>query len=120
MASIPAVSHQRPTGVRHLVVVFAVTLAIITYFDRVCLSFAAPFVREDLGLSKEQMGWAFAAFGIAYAAFEIPGGLLGDINGPRKVLMRIVCWWSTFTILTGSVFNFLSILCTQFFFGMGE
>ena len=77
-------------------------------------------MRQDLGLSKEQMGLAFSAFGIAYAAFEIPGGFLGDRMGPRKVLMRIVCWWSTFTILTGSIFNFGSILCTQFFFGMGE
>jgi hypothetical protein len=29
--------------------------------------------------------------------FEIPGGYLGDWVGPRKVLMRIVLWWSAFT-----------------------
>src|SRR5690242_4374545 len=120
MATSPVPLGQRPTKVRFWVVVFAVTLAIITYIDRVCLSFAAPFVQSDLGLSKVQMGYAFTAFGIAYAAFEIPGGALGDWMGARNVLMRIVCWWSTFTFLTGSVFNFLSILCTQFFFGAGE
>jgi MFS family permease len=38
------------------------------------------------------MGKAFTAFGIAYAAFEIPGGFLGDWMGPRRVLMRIVLW----------------------------
>jgi MFS transporter, ACS family, glucarate transporter len=120
MASSPLPAVQRPTRVRYWVVVFAVTLAIITYIDRVCLSFAAPFVREDLGLSKVQMGYAFTAFGVAYAAFEIPGGLLGDWLGPRKVLMRIVCWWSSFTVLTGSIFNFPSIMITQFCFGAGE
>ena len=120
MATAPVVLDQRPTRVRYWVVVFAVTLAVITYFDRVCMSFAAPFVQRDLGLTKVQMGYAFAAFGWAYALFEIPGGFLGDWMGPRKVLMRIVCWWSAFTILTGSVFNFVSIVTTQFFFGMGE
>jgi len=120
MASAPVVLDQRPTRVRYWVVVFAVTLAVITYFDRVCMSFAAPFVQRDLGLTKVQMGYAFAAFGWAYALFEIPGGFLGDWMGPRKVLMRIVCWWSAFTIVTGSVFNFVSIVATQFFFGVGE
>jgi len=120
MATSPVVLSQKPTRVRYWVVVFAVTLAIITYFDRVCMSFAAPFVQRDLGLTKVQMGYAFAAFGWAYALFEIPGGFLGDWMGPRKVLMRIVCWWSSFTFLTGSVFNFVSIVTTQFFFGVGE
>jgi MFS family permease len=102
------------------VIVFAATLAVITYIDRVALSFAAPFISKDLGLSPVQMGFAFTAFGIAYAAFEIPGGYLGDRIGPRRVLMRIVLWWSCFTAATGSTFNFYSIAFTQFFFGVGE
>src|SRR4029078_9576946 len=53
----------RPTRVRYWVIVFAVTLAVITYIDRVCISLAAPFITADLKLSTEQMGWAFAAFG---------------------------------------------------------
>ncbi len=34
--------------------------------------------------------------------------------------MRIVLWWSFFTAATGSTFNFLSIVTTQFLFGVGE
>ena len=36
-----------------------------------------------------------------YGAFEIPTGALGDRIGPRRVLTRIVAWWSAFTALTG-------------------
>ena len=90
-----------PTQARQWVIVFAVTLAIITYIDRVCISQAAPHIQEDLGLSKEQMAWVFSAFTFAYAAFEIPGGWLGDLIGPRKVLMRVVIMWSLFTAATG-------------------
>ena len=92
---------ERPTRVRYWVIVFAVTLAAVTYIDRVAISFAAPSIRRELGLTAIQMGWVFAAFNWAYAMFEIPGGYLGDWIGPRKVLMRIVLWWSTFTAATG-------------------
>ena len=56
---------DRPTRVRYWVIFFAVTLAIVTYIDRVCISFAAPYMRQDLGLSHEQMGTVFSAFVLA-------------------------------------------------------
>jgi MFS family permease len=102
------------------VIVFAVTLAVVTYIDRVSISFAAPFITKDLGLDSRQMGAVFAAFGWAYALFEIPGGYLGDRLGPRSVLTRIVLWWSFFTAATGWAWNFLSLAVTRFLFGAGE
>src|SRR4029079_6904825 len=59
-------------------------------------------------------------FSWSYAAFEIPGGYLGDVMGPRKVLMRIVLWWSFFTAATGWAWNYASLLVTRFMFGAGE
>src|SRR5262245_54983340 len=111
---------QTPTRARYWVVVFAVTLAILSYIDRVCISQAAPVMMHDLGLDKVQMGHVFSAFGIAYALFEIPGGWMGDWMGPRKVLMRIVLWWSFFTAVTGFVRNFISLYIVRFLFGAGE
>ena len=118
MSTAPAT--LKPTRTRHWVVVFAVTLAVITYIDRVCISQAAPLMRRDLGLTPVQMGMAFSAFGIAYAMFEIPGGWMGDWMGPRKVLMRIVLWWSFFTAATGWAWNLISLVVTRFLFGAGE
>lgn len=105
---------------RHTTVVFAMVLAIITYIDRVCISQAAPLISADLGLTKVQMAWAFSVFGWAYALFEIPGGWLADRLGPRRVLMRIVIWWSFFTAATGWAWNVVSLLVTRTLFGMGE
>ena len=111
---------QKPTRVRYWVILFSVTLAVITYIDRVCISQAAPLISLELGLTKVQMGEAFFAFGVAYALFEIPGGFLGDWMGPRRVLMRIVIWWSFFTAATGWAWNHRSLLVTRFLFGAGE
>ncbi|GIU73495.1 MAG: glucarate transporter [Bryobacteraceae bacterium] len=111
---------QVPTRARHWVVVFAVTLAILAYIDRVAISQAAPLISHDLGFSKQQMGYIFSAFALAYALFEIPGGWMGDWLGPRRVLMRIVLWWSFFTAATGWAWNFVSMWIVRFLFGAGE
>lgn len=118
MNSPPAVT--APTKARNLVLFFVISLAVITYVDRVCISQAAPQMQKDLGLTKAQMGWAFTAFSLAYALFEIPGGWLGDKIGPRKVLLRVVAMWSAFTVATGWAWNLSSLVIFRSLFGIGE
>lgn len=111
---------MQATRTRHWVIVFAVVLSIITYIDRVSISFAGPKMREDLNLSTEQFGYVLAAFAGTYALFEIPGGWLGDRMGARSVLTRIVLWWSFFTAATGWATNYVYLLIVRALFGMGE
>lgn len=108
------------TRARYWVIVFGITLAVIQYLDRVCISQAAPFISEDLKLSEKQMGYIFSAFTFAYALFEIPTGWLGDKIGARRVLLRVVLWWSFFTAATGWAWSNVSMLVTRFLFGAGE
>jgi len=95
-------------------------LLVITYLDRVCISVAGPRMQESLHIGPIAWGWVTGIFTVSYAAFEIPSGALGDRIGPRRVLTRIVLWWSGFTSLTGMVTGFYPLLLTRFFFGMGE
>ena len=111
---------MQPSHARHKLLAFTTILAIITYLDRVAISSAAPEVRSEMGLSAVQMGWVFSAFTWAYAAFEIPSGWMGDVMGPRKVLTRIVIWWSAFTAATGLAWNFASLVVARLLFGVGE
>jgi MFS family permease len=109
-----------PTGTRHWLLVFASSLAVITFIDRVLMSQTKLSIATDLKLSDVEMGTIFSAFGLAYALFEIPGGWLGDKIGPRKVLMRVVMFWSIFTAATGRAWNYASLAIMQFLFGAGE
>jgi ACS family glucarate transporter-like MFS transporter len=97
-----------------------VVLAFLTYMDRVCISVTAPAILRDLRLSNIQMGFVFSAFTAAYALFEIPTGWWADQIGSRRVLTRIVTWWSIFTGLTGVAWNFPSLLALRALFGAGE
>lgn len=84
------------------------------------MNVVAKYVKADLHLNNQQFGYILAAFSLAYALFEVPTGLLGDRLGPRRVLTRVVLWWSGFTALTGTAFNFVYLLIVRFLFGVGE
>lgn len=112
--------HNRGVKYRHRVLGFLFLLSVITYIDRVCISVAGKTIQEDMGIAPEKWGWILGAFAISYAAFEIPSGSMGDRIGPRKVLTRIVIWWSAFTSLTGVVRSFPALLGVRFLFGAGE
>jgi ACS family glucarate transporter-like MFS transporter len=105
---------------QHRVVGLLSLLAIITYLDRVCIAVAGPRMQDSLHISPQAWGWVTSLFFISYAAFEIPTGALGDRIGPRRVLTRIVTWWSVFTSLTGVVSSYPLLLLVRFCFGMGE
>ena len=106
--------------VRYRVVAFTVTLAAVTYLDRVCIGIVAPSIMHDLRLSTIQMSYVFSAFTLAYAIFEIPTAWWADRAGSRRVLTRIVLWWSAFTMATAAAFSYPALLIIRFLFGAGE
>lgn len=105
---------------QHRVLALLSALSVITYLDRVCIGVAGPRMQDALHISPEAWGWVTSVFFISYSAFEIPTGALGDRIGPRKVLTRIVLWWSAFTSLTGAVTSYPLLLLARFCFGIGE
>lgn len=105
---------------RRMVVGFGASLAFLSFLDRAAISQAAPWIARDLHLSPAQMGFVFSAFGLTYAACEIPSGWLCDRFGARQLLTRVVIWWSIFTAATGWAWNFPSMVVTRLLFGGGE
>jgi ACS family glucarate transporter-like MFS transporter len=109
-----------PSRARYRAAGFLLALAAVTYLDRICISILAPEMARDLRLSKIQMSFVFSAFAVAYAGFEIATAWWGERIGPRRVLTRIVVWWSCFTIATSLAWNYVSLLAIRFLFGAGE
>jgi MFS family permease len=111
---------MKPTHARYWVVVFALALAMIMYIQRVAISQAIVPIAADLKLDQGEKGLVLGAFGLSYALFEIPMGLLGDKLGVRWVLSQLVLVWSAFTALTGAAWNLVSLWVIRFLFGAGE
>ncbi len=105
---------------RSRLLVYLVLFFAITYLDRVCISVAGPRMQQELNIDPVGWGWVTGMFTLSYCIFEIPTGMLGDRLGPRRVLTRIVLWWSAFTALTGATSSFAWLLLVRFCFGAGE
>lgn len=157
-------STASPTRFRFWVLAVLCSLGFLTYLDRICimrvqgeikrdLEFHRPSAAEQAQLTAsgttlsaeaeakagadhatQRMSWVFSAFVAGYLLLEVPMGWLGDRMGSRRVLFRIVLWWSLFTAATGSVRSIASLLFSnpgpehwlwlmigiRFLFGMGE
>jgi ACS family glucarate transporter-like MFS transporter len=110
----------QPTRVRWKVLGWLCSFSAITYIGRICIIQVRPDIEQSLSLTPSSMAYAFSAFSLAYALFEIPSGWLGDRLGPRKVITRIVLCWVAFTGLTGAAWNLASLVVFRFLFGVGE
>jgi MFS transporter, ACS family, glucarate transporter len=105
---------------RYQILLVLSVLSMITFLDRIAFATASERITKALGLSAVQWGWILSTFTLAYGFFEIPTGILGDKMGAKKVLLRVVLWWSLFTVLTGFATGFVSLLVIRFMFGVGE
>ena len=116
----PSLTPPPASRIRYRVLGLLALMTFVLYLDRICIAQAETSIRRDLGLTKTQTGYIFAAFTLAYGLFELPAGYLGDRYGSRRVLVRIVIWWSAFTALTGMATSYIQLLIVRFLFGAGE
>lgn len=111
---------EKQTNKRYILITLLFFHTIHTYMDRICISAASDVIKSDLGISNQMMGYIFGIFALGYALFQIPSGWLADYYGPKKALSWVVIAWSSFTALTGTVWNTVSLLVVRFLFGVGE
>jgi sugar phosphate permease len=97
---------SRPTRVRYLVLAVACSLAVLTYVQRQGFVAATPEIKTTLQLDVAQIGDLAAVWLVAYAVFQVPGGLLGDRIGARALLTLLVLGWS----LTAGAVGFTAFL----------
>jgi len=86
--------------VRYTLVVWLGVLSAVAFLDRTNISVAGLQIGREFGISNTRLGWIFSAFLVAYAAFQIPAGILARRLGPRRVLLFAGVWWAAFTALT--------------------
>ncbi|WP_250437325.1 MFS transporter [Caballeronia sp. ATUFL_F2_KS9A] len=121
-SSIP--DNGKRTRVRWFILAIIFIVTVFNYVDRATLSIAAPSMRHDLGFDALTMGIAFSAFGWAYTAMQIPGGLILDRFGARTVLGISLILWSALTFAQGFVHLFASafvaLFALRFLMGIAE
>lgn len=91
------------------------------YFDRMALTFLAPFVQEDLGLNNEQIGWANSGLSLTWALGAFLIGRWSDMIGRRKpFLIGALLLFSACSVLSGLAWSFESLLAARIVMGAAE
>ncbi|MFJ6619663.1 MFS transporter [Kitasatospora sp. NPDC091335] len=116
--SAPSPQSARRTVRITIVLLFAAWL--VDYADRLVINLVLPSLGAEFGLSRGQQGLIVSAFFLAYALAQIPGGMLADRYGARRVTLWALLAWSVFTALTGFAWSFVVLLVLRFAFGAAE
>jgi sugar phosphate permease len=69
----------------------------VAYLQQKSLTVAAERMMPDLGLTQMQIGWLEWAFVLGYAAFQLPGGVIGQRLGARRMftVISLVAFFAT-------------------------
>lgn len=86
--------------VRWRIYAFLFTFGFIAYFQHLGLTVAAERIMPELGLSQVEVGWLEWAFVLGYAAFQFPGGVIGQRLGARFMFTLIGAIAFLATVLT--------------------
>jgi MFS family permease len=85
ISAVYALTHR----VRWRIFAFLFGFAFIAYFQQKGLTVAAERMMPELGISQVQVGWLEWAFVLGYAAFQFPGGVIGQRLGARVTFTLI-------------------------------
>lgn len=114
--------HAAATSSRRQVLIFSFVflMYVLNSADRAALSIALPALSVEFSLSPVELGWISSAFLWSYFLLNIPGGVLVDLKGPRKVGSIAVALWSLAMVLGSAAQTVGQFIATRVLLGVGE
>jgi len=99
---------------------FLLVLYIVSYLDRINLSFAALQMNEQLKFSDQAFSFGAGIFFLGYCAFGIPSNVVIKRLGPRRWISSIMIAWGIVTVAMCLVRDANSFYFLRFALGAAE
>ena len=99
---------------------FLFLLYVTNFVDRTNLAYAGLEMHDDLGFSERVFGTGAGIFFIGYLALQIPGALVAERWGARRLIGSIMIIWGGLTVLTGFVQTPIHLYAARFLLGAAE
>lgn len=106
--------------IRMRIIPFVFVLYIISFLDRINISFAALTMNAELAITSKQFGWVAGIFFFGYFLFEIPSNLMLHKIGARIWIACILITWGFLATLTGLVHSVHQLYAVRFLLGLAE
>lgn len=96
------------------------SLYILSYLDRINVSFAGLQMYSDLQMTDQDFGFGLAIFFIGYFLFGAPGNIAMEKLGARKWISAIMVVWGFVTMALALANSTQSFFALRFFLGAAE
>ncbi len=111
---------EMPAGAWRGVTIFLCFLvAVLEGFDLQVIGVAAPQLTRELGLTPQEIGWAFGASLIGLAIGALAGGRLADKVGRKPVLVGSVVAFGAATLASSWAWDYHSLFVLRVLTGLG-
>src|SRR5215207_9525613 len=101
-AALP-VGERALTRIRWRLLPFLGLLYVVSYLDRVNVSFAKLTMNAALGIDDAMYAFGAGIFFIGYFLFEVPSNLILERVGARRWIARIMITWGLVSAATAFV-----------------
>jgi ACS family tartrate transporter-like MFS transporter len=102
------------------IIPFMILLYLVSFLDRVNISFAAPTMNADLGISPYAFGWGAGIFFFGYFLFEVPSNVMLVKVGARLWICRIMLTWGVISAAMAFVHGIWGYSILRFLLGAAE
>ena len=109
---------RRQTALRLLPFLFMLYIA--NYLDRTSLAYAVIGMVRELRFSDSVFGMGVGVFFVSYIALQVPGALLVERFGARRVISTTMVAWGATTALTALVRTPAELYTARFLLGAAE
>lgn len=99
---------------------YLIVLYIIAYLDRVNVSYAALEMTADLGFTASTYGFGAGIFFVGYFLLEVPGAVIAQRIGVRRLICRIMLTWGLLAMAMGFINNAQQFYWLRFLIGAAE
>jgi len=117
---MPPLGERTLRRIRWRLLPFLGLLYIVSYLDRVNVSFAKLTMDRDIGIDDAMYAFGAGIFFIGYFVFEIPSNLMLEKFGARRWIARILVTWGLIAAGTAFVTGGTSFVVMRFLLGVGE
>nr|WP_106783029.1 MFS transporter [Lysinibacillus timonensis] len=99
---------EKRTNIRFVILFIIFFITVLSFADRTAISIAGDAISNDFAINHITLGYIFSAFGWTYAIGQIPGGLLVDKFGPKKVYTVLTFVWA-FLLIVHSIIDLVPV-----------
>ena len=120
MASELPLGERTLRRVRWRLLPFLGLLYIVSYLDRVNVSFAKLTMNAAIGIDDATYAFGAGIFFIGYFLFEVPSNLILERVGARRWIARIMITWGLVSAATAFIAGATSFVAMRFLLGVAE